>query len=54
MDGKPDSLINTFKNANPFGRLGQADDLAKVVDGVLLGGKWLNGANIRANGGTFV
>lgn len=54
MEGKPDSLINTIKNANPFGRLGQTDDIAKVVDGVLLGGKWLNGANIRATGGSFV
>jgi 3-oxoacyl-[acyl-carrier protein] reductase len=53
-EGKSESLIHTIKNANPFARLGETDDIAKVVDGVLLAGKWLNGANIRATGGTFV
>jgi 3-oxoacyl-[acyl-carrier protein] reductase len=54
LEGKPDSLVNMIKNANPFGRLGQTEDISKVVDGVLAAGNWLNGTNIRANGGSFV
>jgi len=54
MEGKPDSVLNMIKGSNPFGRLGQTEDISKVVDGVLLAGKWLNGTNVRANGGSFV
>jgi 3-oxoacyl-[acyl-carrier protein] reductase len=54
LDGKPQELINNFKNANPYQRLGDSEDIAAAVDGVLVAGKWLNGANVRANGGTFV
>jgi 3-oxoacyl-[acyl-carrier protein] reductase len=54
LEGKPDSLVNMVKGANPFGRLGQTDDISNVVDGVLTAGKWLNGSNVRANGGSFV
>lgn len=37
---------------NPFGRLGQPDDIASVI-AFLAGpdGGWVNGQTIRANGG---
>ncbi|PVF93175.1 NAD(P)-binding protein [Serendipita vermifera] len=54
LDGKPQELINNFQNANPYHRLGDVEDIAATVDGILVAGKWLNGANVRANGGSFV
>lgn len=54
MEGKPDAMLNAIKSANPYGRFGEAEDIASVVESIIGGGKWLNGANIRANGGSFV
>lgn len=55
FEGKPESLINMLKGMNPFGRLGEGADVAKVV-GFLCGeeSSWVDGQIISANGGTFV
>ena len=54
MTGKPDALLNGIKSANPYGRLGEPEDIALGIDSIIGAGKWLNGSNIRANGGSFV
>ena len=52
--GKSDELIATIAKMNPFGRLGQPDDIASVV-AFLAGpdGGWVSGQTIRANGGVI-
>jgi len=54
LEGKPSALVETIKNMNPYKKLGEAEDIARVVDSVLTGGNWLNGTNVRANGGSMV
>lgn len=52
LTGKSDEQIDAIAKMNPFGRLGQPDDIASVV--ALLagpGGGWISGQTIRANGG---
>jgi 3-oxoacyl-[acyl-carrier protein] reductase len=54
MTGKSEALIKTITGMNPFGRLGQPDDIAGVVS--FLAGPdsgWVSGQVIRANGGTI-
>jgi 3-oxoacyl-[acyl-carrier protein] reductase len=55
FEGKPESLINMLKAQNPYGRLGEPDDVAKVV-GFLSGdlSSWVDGQTIQVNGGAFV
>jgi len=50
--GKPAELVETIRQANPLGRLGQPDDIAAIV-AFLAGpdGDWVNGQVLRANGG---
>ena len=50
--GKSDELIKMFANANPFGRLGEPEEMADVV-GFLASrdARWVNGQNIRVNRG---
>lgn len=54
MDGKPAEVIERTKAMNPMGRLGQPDDIARVVS-FLVGadGAWINGQVVRANGGVI-
>lgn len=52
LDGKDQATIDRIKQMNPLGRLGEVDDIARVVS-LLLGpdGAWINGQVVRANGG---
>jgi 3-oxoacyl-[acyl-carrier protein] reductase len=52
LEGKSEAEINQLKKLAPLERLGEADDIAKVVS-FLAGpdGEWINGQVIRANGG---
>jgi 3-oxoacyl-[acyl-carrier protein] reductase len=52
LDGKPQELIDRVAAANPFGRLGTPDDIARSVS-FLAGpdGRWINGQTLYANGG---
>ncbi len=54
MTGKPQELVDTISRSIPLGRLGEPDDIAKVVS--LICGPdsgWVNGQIIRANGGVI-
>ncbi|HBV2450152.1 TPA: SDR family oxidoreductase [Klebsiella pneumoniae] len=52
LDGKSPELIEHMAKMNPLERLGQPEDIARVV-AFLAGpeGGWVNGQTIRANGG---
>jgi len=52
LTGKSDELIKTFANANPFGKLGDPDEIADVVAFLASeDSRWVSGQNIRVNGG---
>lgn len=55
LEGKPEAVVNGIKGMNPFGRLGEPEDIAKVV-GFLCSKEsdWIVGQIIGANGGSFV
>jgi 3-oxoacyl-[acyl-carrier protein] reductase len=52
LDGKDEALIANLASQNPLERLGQPEDIARVV-AFLAGGEghWVNGQVLRANGG---
>ncbi|CAO3436950.1 SDR family oxidoreductase [Azospirillum endophyticum] len=52
LDGKDQATLDRIKQMNPLGRLGEVDDIARVVS-LLVGpdGGWINGQIVRANGG---
>jgi 3-oxoacyl-[acyl-carrier protein] reductase len=52
LKGKPQSAIEQLKKLAPLERLGEPDDIARVVS-FLAGpdGAWINGQVLRANGG---
>ena len=52
LDGKDQATLDRIKGMNPLGRLGEVDDIARVVS-LLVGpdGGWINGQIVRANGG---
>ncbi|MEC9434264.1 MAG: SDR family oxidoreductase [Pseudomonadota bacterium] len=52
LDGKPEALVAAIAAANPRGRLGAPEDIARAV-AMLAGpdGDWISGQVIRANGG---
>lgn len=52
LDGKSADLIDRLAKMNPLERLGQTEDIARIV-AFLAGpeGAWINGQVIRANGG---
>ena len=52
LEGKSPELIDHMAKMNPLERLGQPEDIARVV-AFLAGheGAWVNGQTIRANGG---
>ncbi len=52
LAGKSDAQVSAISRMNPFGRLGEPDDIAAVV--AFLAGPasaWINGQVIRVNGG---
>ncbi|WP_438884469.1 SDR family oxidoreductase [Bacillus cereus group sp. BC22] len=52
LQGKSPELVDRLAKLNPLERLGQPDDIARVV-AFLAGpdGAWINGQILRANGG---
>lgn len=51
LKGKPDAIINHIKSLNPFGKLGDPDEIADFVALMASdGAKWLSGQTIRLNG----
>jgi 3-oxoacyl-[acyl-carrier protein] reductase len=53
-NGKEQGQINAIRKMNPLGRLGEPEDIARVVS-FLAGpdGRWINGQVLRANGGVI-
>jgi 3-oxoacyl-[acyl-carrier protein] reductase len=52
LEGKGDEQIERLTNAIPFGRLGEPEDIARLVAFLVSAeGHWVNGQVIRANGG---
>jgi 3-oxoacyl-[acyl-carrier protein] reductase len=54
LEGKSEQQVRAIAAMNPFGRLGQPDDIAGLV--AFLAGNdsgWVNGQIIRANGGVI-
>ncbi|KAJ7912900.1 hypothetical protein B0H13DRAFT_50649 [Mycena leptocephala] len=51
-EGKPQGVIDMIAKAAPSGRLGQVDDIAPVVSFLASpAAQWVNGQNVRVNGG---
>lgn len=52
FDGKPEALVKAIASWNPMNRIGTPEDIARVV-GFLVGpdSNWVNGQNLRVNGG---
>jgi 3-oxoacyl-[acyl-carrier protein] reductase len=52
FEGKSEEQVARLANLNPFGRLGEPQDIAGVVSFLLSADAgWVNGQVIRANGG---
>lgn len=52
--GKSAEQINAIRKMNPFGRLGEPDDIARVVSFLAdPDGGWVSGQALRANGGVI-
>jgi 3-oxoacyl-[acyl-carrier protein] reductase len=52
LKGKSDELIKMIASGNPYGRLGEPDEMADVVAFLSSSdSRWVNGQNIRINGG---
>jgi 3-oxoacyl-[acyl-carrier protein] reductase len=52
LDGKSGDQVAAIERMNPFGRLGQPEDIARVVAFLATpDAGWINGQVIRANGG---
>lgn len=52
LDGKSDELVKKIASMTPLNRLGQPEDVARIIS-FLVGpdGGWVNGQTLRANGG---
>ncbi|KAF9003347.1 hypothetical protein BDQ17DRAFT_1390510 [Cyathus striatus] len=54
-EGKTEELIRAYQNMAPSNRLGQPDDVAPVIAFLCSdAAKWVNGQNIRVDGGSVV
>jgi len=54
LGGKSDEQVAAIEKMNPFGRLGQPDDIARVVAFLASqDASWISGQVIRANGGVI-
>ncbi|KAJ6622517.1 hypothetical protein B0H10DRAFT_888166 [Mycena sp. CBHHK59/15] len=54
-DGKPQQVIDFIANLNPNRRLGETDEIAPLVAFLASpAARWINGQNIRVNGGYVV
>ena len=52
LDGKDDAAIEALAKQPPLERLGQPEDIASVVAFLVSpAGRWVNGQDLRANGG---
>lgn len=52
LDGKSDEKIQEMANMNPLGRLGEPEDIAKVVSFLVSSeADWVNGQTLFVNGG---
>jgi 3-oxoacyl-[acyl-carrier protein] reductase len=52
LSGRSEDLIQRLTNDIPLGRLGQTDDIARVVSFLASSESgWINGQVIKANGG---
>lgn len=53
--GKDDAMVDMIKKWAPSGRLGQPEEVASVVAFLASdGAAWINGQNIRINGGSTI
>jgi 3-oxoacyl-[acyl-carrier protein] reductase len=54
LEGKDQATLDRIKQMNPLGRLGEVDDIARIVS-LLVGpdSGWINGQIVRANGGVI-
>ena len=54
LEGKDQATLDRIRQMNPLGRLGEVDDIARVVS-LLVGpdSGWINGQIVRANGGVI-
>lgn len=54
LHGKDEATLDRIRQMNPLGRLGEVDDIARVVS-LLVGpdSGWINGQVVRANGGVI-
>ncbi|KAF7185335.1 Short chain dehydrogenase AgnL6 [Pseudocercospora fuligena] len=52
MKGKPEGVIKAIGNLNPYGRIGEPDEVADAIT-MLVGeeSRWVNGQVLRINGG---
>ncbi|MNG07515.1 3-oxoacyl-[acyl-carrier-protein] reductase FabG [compost metagenome] len=52
LNGKSPELVDSFRRMNAFGRLGEPEDIANVLE-LLVSDKarWITGQTIRVNGG---
>ncbi|MDQ1914233.1 SDR family oxidoreductase [Paenibacillus sp. GD4] len=52
LNGKSEELIDSYRRMNAFGRLGEPEDIANVIE-LLVSDKarWITGQTIRVNGG---
>jgi len=52
LEGKSEQLIKAIASSNPFGRLGEVDEIARTVGWLVgSGNTWVNGQVVKANGG---
>ena len=54
LEGKDQATLDRIRQMNPLGRLGEVDDIARIVS-LLVGpdSGWINGQIVRANGGVI-
>ena len=54
LEGKDQATLDRIKQMNPLGRLGEVDDIARIVSLLVEPDSgWINGQVVRANGGVI-